>query len=70
MTLATHFDGAFAPTWTFQGLFARARKALEDRALYNRTLAELSALTERDLMDLDISRHDIAYIARESVYGA
>lgn len=70
MTLATHFDSTLAPTWTAQGWFARVRKAFEDRALYRRTLAELNALTDRDLKDLGMVRHDIASIARETVYGA
>jgi uncharacterized protein YjiS (DUF1127 family) len=70
MTHATHFDGALAPTWTAQGWFARARKALEDRARYRHTLAELNALTDRDLKDLGMSRLDIAHFAREAVYGA
>jgi uncharacterized protein YjiS (DUF1127 family) len=34
---------------------------------YNRTVAELNALSNRDLSDLGISRTDIARIAREAV---
>jgi uncharacterized protein YjiS (DUF1127 family) len=34
---------------------------------YNRTVSELSMLSDRDLQDLNISRCDIERIARDSV---
>lgn len=34
---------------------------------YNRTVTELSSLSNRDLADLGISRADISRIARDSV---
>jgi uncharacterized protein YjiS (DUF1127 family) len=34
---------------------------------YNRTVAELSALSNRELSDLGISRADISRVAREAV---
>lgn len=34
---------------------------------YNRTVAELEALSNRDLADLGLTRHDIPRIARQSV---
>lgn len=46
------------------------RRSITEYRQYRNTLAELSALTDRDLNDLGISRYDIASIARESVYGA
>jgi uncharacterized protein YjiS (DUF1127 family) len=36
---------------------------------YNRTVAELNALSNRDLADLGINRADIGRIAREAVRG-
>ncbi len=43
--------------------------ALAQRCTYLRTVAELNALTDRDLTDLGISRLGIAEIAREAAYG-
>ncbi len=70
MTHATLYHTGFAPAATAEGWLARIRKALADRALHARTLAELRGLSDRDLDDLGISRYDIARVARESVYGA
>lgn len=70
MTLATTFDTGLSPAAAAQGWLARARKALADRSLYTRTLAELRGLTDRELNDLGILRYDIERIARESTYGA
>jgi uncharacterized protein YjiS (DUF1127 family) len=39
---------------------------LRRRRIYSRTQAELSALTDRELADLGISRFDIARVAREA----
>lgn len=48
----------------------RVREARAKRATYNRTVAELTALSDRDLADLGISRLNIEDIARTHVYGA
>ncbi len=45
-----------------------ARRA-QDRA-YRTTVDELSALSNRDLLDMGIDRADIDTIARQHVYGA
>ena len=55
---------------TTHGPLARARKALADYRLYRQTLAELGALSNRELNDLGISRFSIREIAYDSVYGA
>jgi uncharacterized protein YjiS (DUF1127 family) len=39
------------------------------RRTYARTVAELNALTDRELTDLGISRVDIRSIAHEAAYG-
>ena len=44
---------------------ARAR-----RAVYNRTVRELSQLSNRDLADLGIARTSIRALAYEHAYGA
>ncbi|MCX7287765.1 MAG: DUF1127 domain-containing protein [Rhodobacterales bacterium] len=43
--------------------------AVQQRRVYGRTLAELNALTDRELNDLGISRMSIPEIAHEAAYG-
>ena len=43
--------------------------AIHQRRVYTRTVAELNALTDRELADLGISRLSIPEIAREAAYG-
>jgi uncharacterized protein YjiS (DUF1127 family) len=43
--------------------------AIQTRRVYTRTVAELNALTDRELSDLGISRLAITDIAREAAYG-
>ncbi|MES2542394.1 MAG: DUF1127 domain-containing protein [Pseudomonadota bacterium] len=43
--------------------------AINQRRVYAQTVAELNALTDRELTDLGISRLGIADIAREAAYG-
>ena len=43
--------------------------AVNQRRVYARTVAELNALTDRELADLGISRLGITDIAREAAYG-
>lgn len=43
--------------------------AITQRRVYTQTVAELNALTDRELADLGISRLTIADIAREAAYG-
>lgn len=51
------------------GFFAAILKAVADYRLFLRTLAELRALTDRELRDLGISRFAIREVAYDSVYG-
>ena len=53
----------------FAGLRARMQDAIEKRRVYRTTLAELSALTNRELADLGIARSMIKGIALEAAYG-
>ena len=48
----------------------RLVRAFADWRLYRRTLAELGAMTERELADLGLSRYQLPAVAREAVYGA
>jgi uncharacterized protein YjiS (DUF1127 family) len=73
---------AVTPNWTsgrsarFDDITETFRRALanlgawsERRAIFNRTVAELDALTDRDLADLGIPRADIRRIARDAAFG-
>ena len=44
------------------------REAVARRQLFNQTVVELSALSDRDLTDLGLSRSSIADVAREAAY--
>jgi uncharacterized protein YjiS (DUF1127 family) len=48
---------------------ARVAAASAQRKLYTQTVNELSALSNRDLADLGLSRSMITGIALESAYG-
>lgn len=54
----------------FRGLAERVREAQAKRRSFNATVNELSALSDRYLSDLGISRLNIVQIAREHAYGA
>jgi uncharacterized protein YjiS (DUF1127 family) len=43
--------------------------ALQQRRIYSQTVAELNALTDRELSDLGIARTTIREIAHEAAYG-
>ena len=47
----------------------RLAAAIRQRRTYERTVAELNSLTDRELLDLGISRFSIPEVARESAYG-
>lgn len=42
---------------------------LARRKIYNQTVKELSALTNRELLDLGLSKDMIPHIAHEATYG-
>lgn len=50
---------------TFSGMM----KALEKRAQYRRTVAELHAMSPEVAQDLNIDKRDAERIAAEAVYG-
>lgn len=51
------------------GVSASISEARAKRAVYDRTLKELSAMSDRDLADLGIARCDARSIAHEAAYG-
>lgn len=53
----------------FSGYVAQFKASLARRAVYNQTVRELVILSDRELADLGISRHDILAVAREAAYG-
>lgn len=53
----------------FSGVKDSVLTAIRQRRIYERTVAELNGLTDRELNDLGISRFSIPELARESAYG-
>ncbi|WP_374641776.1 DUF1127 domain-containing protein [Tabrizicola sp.] len=47
----------------------RVLAAIQARRLYAQTVAELNALSDRELADLGISRLGIVEVAREAAFG-
>lgn len=56
--------GAAAP-----GFFATLADKFRRYTLYRNTLRELDALSDRDLLDLGLSRSAIEGVAHEAAYG-
>ena len=52
----------------FGGFFSRLAEAFARRRVYNRTYAELNALSTRELDDLGISRSMISRLAYEAAF--
>lgn len=51
------------------GLMVSVASSLQQRRVYAQTVAELNALTDRELADLGIARASIVEIAHEAAYG-
>lgn len=52
----------------FAALFKAGKEINDRRRVYNQTVTELNALSDRDLADLGMSRSNITTIAREAAY--
>ena len=52
----------------FANVVKMVKDAVERRRIYNRTVLELSGLTDRDLADLGMARANIQDLAREAAY--
>ncbi|WP_322865395.1 DUF1127 domain-containing protein [Aquicoccus sp. G2-2] len=59
----------FAPAQGFAGAVEAFVERHRKRALYRRTVAELSKLTARERADLGLSAHSLHTAAYEAVYG-
>lgn len=68
--VATHHADTAQDYGWLSGLTAGLRQRWADHQRYRVTLRELDSLSDRELSDLGLSRHSIADVARESVYGA
>ncbi|WP_282063852.1 DUF1127 domain-containing protein [Roseobacter litoralis] len=51
--------------WRFRSRTAENRRT---RAVYYQTFAELSAMSDRELVDIGLSRGDIGQVATEAAY--
>ncbi|MEP5154875.1 DUF1127 domain-containing protein [Planktotalea sp.] len=58
------FADKFAAVWT------QVQEARAARAVYKKTVSELSALSGRELADLGLSYANIRSVAYEAAYGA
>ena len=52
-----------------RGAWSEIREDLERRRVYNETFAQLNALSDRDLLDIGLSRLQIPDLAREAAWG-
>lgn len=52
----------------FAALLSGVKDMIARRRLFNKTLFELSSLSDRDLSDLGLSRASISDVAREAAY--
>ncbi|MCG7493480.1 DUF1127 domain-containing protein [Thalassobius sp. Cn5-15] len=68
MAFAATTPRGFHPVARLNAAFAALRAARKRRAAYNETVSELSALSNRELIDLGVDRHDIQRVAFEHVY--
>lgn len=53
----------------FVAAFARWKDTYATRRVYRKTVRELNELSDRELIDLGISRSSIRLVARMAVYG-
>lgn len=68
-TVNTTRVSSFGVADRFAALVASFKVSMAQRRVYTRTLAELNALTDRELTDLGIARGMIVEISREAAYG-
>ena len=47
----------------------RIRAAFADYRRYRALLDEMDQMSDRELLDLDLSRHSLRDVARQAVYG-
>lgn len=69
MAYAIAAPSVFSPVASLRNAISGIRRSWALRAEYDRTYAELNALSRRDLDDIGIARCDIGDIAYRHVYG-
>lgn len=67
--VTSHRSASFRLSDVVAQVMGRLTDAIQRRKVYAETLAELSALSDRDLADLGVSRFNIEDIARAAAYG-
>jgi len=60
---------AYADVTEQPGVLARLHQAFADHRKYQATYDELNALSDRELVDIGLSRLNVRDVAREAVYG-
>lgn len=68
--LSSQRETGFSLSGMVSNAVAGVKAAIVRRAVYNRTLAELNGLSDRDLADLGIHRVQIAEVASQAAYHA
>jgi hypothetical protein len=53
----------------FSNAVIRIRERVEKRRRYNRLVAEIQGMTQRDLADINGNRDEMLYHARREIYG-
>jgi hypothetical protein len=53
----------------FSSLVQRTRDSIQKRRRYNRLVAEIESLSDRDFADLNSSRGEMLYQVRRDIYG-
>ncbi|WP_128253556.1 DUF1127 domain-containing protein [Falsirhodobacter deserti] len=53
----------------FGNVFSALKASMQRRAIYRQTVAELNALSSRDLGDLGLDRSSIRAVAYKAAYG-
>jgi uncharacterized protein YjiS (DUF1127 family) len=64
-----HYELGGAEAAGLWGFWGRLGRRLADYRLYRQTYDELAALSDRELADLGLTRHQVREVALATVYG-
>ena len=67
--MSVYQDHSVVRPSALSGFFANLAGKLAQYRAYQTTMTELNAMSDRELVDLDISRDQIRSIAYKAVYG-
>ena len=65
---ANHTAGFGLVAWA-RATLVEMKETARQRGIYRKTLSELDSMSDRDLADISVSRHQIRDIARAAAYG-